>query len=54
MNAINVARGKSVREKILKYIIEYIEIHGYAPNQSEMREEFKMSKSTMNHHIMKM
>lgn len=54
MNVINAEKGKQIREAIFKYIIDYIKAHGYAPTQNEMREEFSMGKSTMNHHIMRM
>ena len=49
-----IRHGEEVRKQILDMIINYIEIHGYAPTYQEIGESVGLkSKSSINSHITK-
>lgn len=44
--------GEEVRNKILKYIVFYIQEHGYSPSVREIREGTELnSTSTVQYHL---
>lgn len=42
------------RPELLKYIRDYLKLHGYMPTFEEMAVHFEVSKSTIRHHLGRM
>lgn len=51
----NIERGHCIRQSILKYVVGYIEEHGYSPSLQEIGNAVGLrSKCTVHHHLQKM
>lgn len=44
----------TTRERVLEFLVAYIEEHGWAPSYTEIMEEVGISSSTVQFHLFKL